>query len=76
MGKVLSWEMVENMFFLDSECTGMGGMLPQKFTFFNCYLAVPQPSFRYSRGDNLTHPMLMTVFSAILKRSLEVLWQV
>ena len=37
MGKIctkyilrLLWKMVENMFFLDSELIGMGGMLPQE----------------------------------------------
>ena len=30
--------------------------------FFNCYLAVPQPTVGHSQGDSLTNPMLITVF--------------
>ena len=32
------------------------------FFFFNCYLAVPQPTLGHSQGDSLTNPMLITVF--------------
>ena len=34
-----------------------------KYDFFNCYLAVPQPKLGYSWGDNITNPMLITAFS-------------
>ena len=30
--------------------------------FFNCYLAVPQPTLSHSQGDSLTNPMLITAF--------------
>ena len=30
--------------------------------FFNCYLAVPQPTLDHSQGDSLTNPMLITAF--------------
>ena len=32
------------------------------FFFFNCYLAAPWPTLCHYRGDNLTHPMLITAF--------------
>ena len=45
MGKIctkyilrLLWKMVENMFFLDSEHVGMGGMLPQEKGCFFAYV--------------------------------------
>ena len=30
------------------------------FFFFNCYLAVPQPTLGHSQGDSLTNLMLIT----------------
>ena len=32
------------------------------FFFFNCYLAVPQPTLGHSQGDSLTNLMLITAF--------------
>ena len=32
------------------------------FFFFNCYLAVPQPTLGHSQGDSFTNPMLITAF--------------
>ena len=31
-------------------------------TFFNCYLAAPQPTLGHSQGDSLPNPMLITAF--------------
>ena len=35
------------------------------FFFFNCYLAVPWPTFGHFQGDSLPNPMLITVFLLI-----------
>ena len=32
------------------------------FFFFNCYLAVPQPTLGHSQGDGLTNPMLIIAY--------------
>ena len=32
------------------------------FFFFNCYLAVPQPTLGHSQGDSLSNPMLIIAF--------------
>ena len=33
--------------------------------FFNSYLAAPQPTLSHYRGDNLTHPTIITAFFTI-----------
>ena len=33
--------------------------------FYNCYLAVPRPTFGHSQGDSLTNPVLITAFVPI-----------
>ena len=39
--------------------------------FFNCYLAIPQPTLGHSQGDSLTNLMLITAFCTYLtQRSL------
>ena len=47
--------------FLQGKCAALN-------FFFNCYLAVPRPTLGHSRGDSLTNPMLITVFSTISTR--------
>ena len=33
-----------------------------EFVFFNCYLAVPQPTLGHSQGDSFTNPMLIAAY--------------
>ena len=35
------------------------------YFFFNCYLAVPQPTLGHFRGDSLPNPMLITALLLI-----------
>ena len=38
--------------------------------FFNCYLAVPQPTLGHSQGDSFTNPMLIAAYVHIQPESL------